>query len=239
MLAGVFWGHGPSALFTLRLFWFTLALVFLVGAVDDLVKLSPLAKFAGQSVAAVLFIAFVSTSTWGGDLYLVIGWWALPVWYFWIVGTTNSLNLLDNMDGLAPSVGLVAALGFTWLGQGADWALVPLAGALAAFLCFNRPPAGLYLGDSGSHLVGFALAVLPLYGMPLNRWWIPVLVLGVPLVDTLFVSLTRIFRGVSPFQGGKDHLSHRLLRKGVPEAWVSVIFALATLVLVLLAGIFV
>jgi UDP-GlcNAc:undecaprenyl-phosphate GlcNAc-1-phosphate transferase len=238
MLAGVLWGHGTGALLTLRLFWFTLVLVFAVGAVDDLVRLSPLAKFAGQSLAAVLFLSFVSPGTWGGDLYLAIGWWAFPVWYLWIVGTTNSLNLLDNMDGLTPSVGAVAAVGFAWLGQGADWGLVPLAGALAAFLCFNLPPARVYLGDSGSHLVGFSLAVLPLYGMSLNRCWIPVLVLGVPLIDTLFVSLTRIIRGASPFQGGKDHLSHRLRRKGVPEAWVSVIFSLVTLVFVLIAGAF-
>jgi UDP-GlcNAc:undecaprenyl-phosphate GlcNAc-1-phosphate transferase len=236
ILAGVFWGHGMAAFFTLRIFWFGLAVVFAVGAVDDLVKLGPLSKFAGQSVAALLFLALVSPDTWGGDLPATLGWLAFPVWYLWIVGTTNSLNLLDNMDGLTPGVSVVAGLGFVWLGQGADWVLIPLAGAMIGVLCCNLPPARIYLGDGGSHLAGFSLAILPLYGMDPKRWWVPLLVLAVPLTDTVFVSVTRILHGVSPFQGGRDHLSHRLNRTGVPEMWVSVICGAVTLLLVLLAG---
>ncbi|GAB4119861.1 MAG: hypothetical protein Kow001_19170 [Acidobacteriota bacterium] len=208
--------HGAAPLFTLRVFWMAALMLFAMGAVDDLLVLSPVTKLAVQVAAAGLFVGFTPRGTWGGELELLLGAAAFPVWIFWLVGITNAVNLLDNIDGLTPATGLTAALCLLWLGMGADWVLWPLAGALAGLLCLNGHRARIYLGDSGSHLVGFSLAALPLFGIPLERIWIPVMVLAVPIVDTAYVTITRWRRGVSPFQGGKDHLSHRLLRRGWP-----------------------
>lgn len=235
LVCGAAIGYGWATFCTLRVFWMTLTLLFFMGAVDDWIRLRPRTKLFFQVAAAVLFLAFTSPSTWGGDLAGLMGWLAYPVWLFWLVGVTNSLNLLDNMDGLTPGVGLLAILGLAWLGLGANWILVPLAGALLAFLLFNFHPARIYLGDAGSHLVGFTLATVPLYGLSLQAWWVPIVVLGIPIADTSFVTLSRLRRGVSPFLGGKDHLSHRMVRAGIPEPFPVLIFYLVSALLILAA----
>lgn len=219
ILLAIFLFEGMPVLFTLRIFWLSAALLFFMGVADDLLVLSPPVKFVSQLVASALFIGLMPAGIWGGELETILGWGAFLVWGLWLVGITNAVNLLDNADGLTPATGLAAALGFLWLGYGADWVLLPLAGALAGFLVLNAHRARIHLGDAGSHLVGFSLAALPLFGLPLDRIWVPVLVLIVPIADTAFVTVTRILRGASPFQGGKDHLSHRLMRRGWP-AWV-------------------
>jgi UDP-GlcNAc:undecaprenyl-phosphate/decaprenyl-phosphate GlcNAc-1-phosphate transferase len=235
LICGAAFGYGWATFYTLRVFWMTLGLLIVMGAVDDWIRLRPRTKFLFQLAAAVLFLLFTSPSTWGGDLTGWVGWLAYPVWLFWLVGITNSLNLLDNMDGLTSGVGLLAALGFVWLGLGANWILLPLAGALLAFLLLNFHPARIYLGDAGSHLVGFTLAAIPLYGLSLQVWWVPIAVLGVPIADTSFVTVSRLRRGVSPFLGGKDHLSHRIVRTGIPEPFPVLILYLATVLLIFVA----
>ncbi|MFB3906578.1 MAG: MraY family glycosyltransferase [Acidobacteriota bacterium] len=192
-------------------YWAGLAIVFGMGLADDFLVLSPKVKLLFQVAAAGVFLWFLD-----------FNWWT-PVLFVWLVGVTNSLNLLDNMDGLAPGVGAVAALFFYLLSPAAP--LAALAGALAVFLFFNFCPARVYLGDAGSHLVGFTLAAIPLLG---DQWRLAPLVLLVPIVDTTFVTVTRLARGVSPFKGGKDHLSHRLHRAGLPVPAVVVIFYLVT-----------
>ncbi|MFZ0429315.1 MAG: MraY family glycosyltransferase [Acidobacteriota bacterium] len=224
LLPAVAFDYGWPAFFTLRVFWLCLGLLFVMGAVDDWVTLRPFTKFFWQLSVAVLFLGLTSPSTWGGGLVGLLGWAAYPVWLFWLVGITNSLNLLDNMDGLTPGVGAVAALGFAWLGLGAGWVLLPLSGALFGFLGLNFYRARIHLGDSGSHLVGFSLAVLPLYGAPHTALWTVPLILALPICDTAFVTVTRLKRGVSPFQGGKDHLSHRLARLGIAPPVVAASF---------------
>ncbi len=225
--------EGGAPLFTLRVFWMCALILFAMGAVDDLIVLSPATKLAVQVAAACLFVALTPRGIWGGELDLVLGAAAFPVWILWLVGITNAVNLLDNMDGLTPATGLAAALSMLWLGLGADWVLWPLAGALLGLLCLNGHRARIYLGDSGSHLVGFSLAALPLFGLPLERSWIPVMVLAVPIADTTYVTFARWRRGVSPFQGGRDHLSHRLLARGWP-GWL--VWAAAAGVTVTLAA---
>ncbi len=203
---------------TLTPYWAGLAIVFGMGLADDFLVLSPKVKLFFQILGAGVFLCFFDFT-----------WWT-PVFFIWLVGVTNSLNLLDNMDGLTPGVGAVAALFFYLLSPSAP--LAALAGALAAFLLFNFHPARVYLGDAGSHLVGFTLAAVPLLG---NQWRLAPLVLLVPIVDTAFVTVTRLARGVSPFKGGKDHLSHRLHRLGVPVRLVVLIFYGVTAVLGTLA----
>jgi UDP-GlcNAc:undecaprenyl-phosphate/decaprenyl-phosphate GlcNAc-1-phosphate transferase len=229
--------HGWAAFFTLRVFWLSLGILFVMGVCDDLLVLSPPSKLFFQLAAALLFLLLTSPTAWAPEIRAVLGVLAVPVLLFWIVGITNSLNLLDNMDGLAAGVGALAALGFVWLGFGADWVLVPLAGALVGFLVLNFHPARIYLGDAGSHLVGFSLATLPLFGQPDGQAWVPLLVLLAPIADTGFVTVTRLARGVSPFQGGRDHLSHRLRGMGVSEKIVAPVFCLVTLLLTAAAAI--
>ncbi len=210
LLAGVFLSpliSGNTAGGNLTPYWAGLAIVFGMGLADDFLVLSPKVKLLFQILGAVVFLSF-----------LPFTWWT-PVFFVWLVGVTNSLNLLDNMDGLTPGVGAVAALFFYLLSPSAP--LAALGGALAVFLLFNFHPARVYLGDAGSHLVGFTLAAIPLLG---NQWRLAPLVLLVPIVDTAFVTVTRIARGVSPFRGGKDHLSHRLHRAGLPVPLVVLIF---------------
>ncbi len=199
-------------------YWAGLAIVFTMGLADDFLVLSPKVKLFFQILGAAVFLSFLDLT-----------WWT-PVFFVWLVGVTNSLNLLDNMDGLTPGVGAVAALFFYLLSPSAP--LAALAGALAAFLLFNFHPARVYLGDAGSHLVGFTLAAVPLLG---NQWHLAPLVLLVPIVDTTFVTVTRLARGVSPFKGGKDHISHRLNRLGLPVRLVVLIFYGVTAVLGIVA----
>jgi len=226
MVAGVAMGAGWPAFFTLRVFWLSLSILFLMGTVDDRLTLRPGIKFAFQTLAAAIFLVLTPAGTWGGGIEEWAGPWAYAIWLFWIVAITNALNLLDNMDGLTPGIAIIAAFGCLASGMGADWVLWPLAGALIGFLGLNFYRAPIYLGDAGSHLVGFSLAVLPFYGLDRSQAWLPILLLAVPILDTAFVTVTRLMRGASPFVGGKDHLSHRLFRMGWPTPAVAGLFYL-------------
>lgn len=162
----------------------------------------------------------------------------------WIVGLVNSLNMLDNMDGLAAGVGLIIALALIGCGWAWSPTVVPwwtffacaLAGALAAFLLFNKPPAQLFMGDTGSYPVGYLLAVfgltLPAYGsVDAQRTVLGLLCLfAVPLYDTASVVVLRLRAGTSPFQPDHRHLSHRLAALGLGSGG-------AVAAIVLLAGV--
>jgi UDP-GlcNAc:undecaprenyl-phosphate GlcNAc-1-phosphate transferase len=160
----------------------------------------------------------------------------------WIVGITNALNLLDNMDGLAAGVGIVACVSLL-LTVAADvptpeaQLLATLLGALAAFLVFNAHPASIFMGDTGSLLTGLVLAAASLVpgnsvGPPelLSVVAAPVMVLFIPIFDTTFVVIARILSGRRPVEGGRDHSSHRLVAMGLSEpAAVAVLWVLAAI----------
>lgn len=144
----------------------------------------------------------------------------------WIVGITNSVNLLDNMDGLGAGVCAIAAAYFLLLAAVSGQFLVAslaaaLLGCALGFLWYNRPPARIFMGDAGSLFLGFMLAVL---GVKLRfeniedvTFFVPVAVMGLAIMDTVLVCISRIRRGRSPFQGGRDHMSHRLVKIGLPS----------------------
>jgi UDP-GlcNAc:undecaprenyl-phosphate/decaprenyl-phosphate GlcNAc-1-phosphate transferase len=150
------------------------------------------------------------------DLLLTLGW---------VVGITNAVNFLDNMDGL--SVGISAIAGAYFFALAALSAQVLVAGFAAAltggalgFLWYNRPPARIFMGDAGSLFLGFLLAAL---GLKLRfgniervTFFVPVAVMAVPILDTLTVSVSRMRQRASPFRAGKDHISHRLVKVGIP-----------------------
>ena len=158
--------------------------------------------------------------------------------FFWLVGITNAINLLDNMDGLAGGISLITALilsYFFW--QAGNFSLflfsMALAGALLAFLIFNYPPASIFMGDSGSLFIGFTLAALAIAQRPQASnvfavMAVPTLLFLLPILDTSLVTITRLLRGQSPAQGGSDHTSHRLVAFGLSERQtLSVLYGVA------------
>ncbi len=200
-------------------------LIFVMGVVDDRVDLSWFSKLLGQIIAAVLLLASENTD---GFLLSPVG---LTLSLLWLVGLTNALNFLDNMDGLCAGVSAVVALSFAGLallsGQlGTALIAVAVAGAAIGFLRFNFPPATIFLGDGGSLLLGYSLASLGIMTARQGEFsyalLVPVLAIAYPIFDITFVSVTRYARGQSLSQGGKDHTSHRLARildGARPTAW--------------------
>ncbi|HEX5081928.1 MAG TPA: hypothetical protein VFY40_07780 [Blastocatellia bacterium] len=201
-------------------------LLFGVGIIDDLKQLKPYVKLVMQVVAASIVVF--------SGLRLPGLYWAswepgvnfLTI--FWLVAITNAINLLDNMDGLAGGISLIAcaflAITFFVNGQTAEAALpLILAGAVAGFLRFNFNPATIFMGDCGSMFLGFALSGIALLSdIQRTRNLVsvlatPVLILTIPILDTMVVAVTRKLSGRPVSQGGRDHTSHRLVALGMSE----------------------
>lgn len=220
-------------------------LLFGVGVLDDLHGLSPRTKLAAQVAAALLAYAAgfrIEQLTFSGTVDL--GALSLPVTVLWIVGVTNAFNLIDGLDGLATGIALVALA--TTLAVAAslgNWevALVcaALAGALAGFLRYNLRPARIFLGDSGSLFVGFMLAVLSVHGSTKSTTAvltvIPLLVLGLPLLDTALAIVRRWLRGAPISRADERHLHHRLVAIGLTHTRAAVMLFLAAAGLATLA----
>ena len=203
------------------------AILFVAGLVDDIRPLHPLAKLGLQIVAAALVLSSgISVEIVDNDTLA----WAVGL--VWLVGMTNAFNLLDNMDGLAASMGLVASAFFAidaaTVNPNRDIFVVSAALALACagFLPFNLrrgKPAAVFMGDSGSQVLGLALASLGLAasykvaGTTLATLVLPLLVLAVPMLDTGLVTVLRLLEGRPVSQGGRDHTSHRLVYRGLSE----------------------
>ncbi|HWT45287.1 MAG TPA: MraY family glycosyltransferase, partial [Vicinamibacterales bacterium] len=196
--------------------------MFLLGLVDDLVKLKPVSKLVGQIVVACVFPLLGGGPGWTG-----VGVLNGVLEIAWIVTITNAVNLLDNMDGLCAGIAAIAGIG-CWLEfAGSSPALAGLSaalfGATVGFLLYNFRPASIFMGDAGSLLLGSALAVLALSGSRhlgtglISALAVPVCLLLIPLFDTAFVTLSRILSTRSASQGGRDHTSHRLVAMGFSE----------------------
>jgi len=200
------------------------AMMFALGFIDDLWHLKPYQKLIGQIMAAAIVTA---------------GGWMLPwtpllpvnilLTIFWLVGITNAVNLLDNMDGLAAGVsaisaGFLASL-FAMNGQSNEAVLLAaFAAALVGFLIYNWNPASIFMGDCGSLFIGFFLAATSLASFSGGRLrtlvpvlGVPVLIFVIPIFDTTLVTLARKLAGRAVSQGGRDHTSHRLVAMGLSE----------------------
>jgi UDP-GlcNAc:undecaprenyl-phosphate GlcNAc-1-phosphate transferase len=198
--------------------------LFVVGLVDDLLHLKPYQKLIGQIMAAALVIGFGLVLPWT-DLALL----NMLVTIFWLVGITNAVNFLDNMDGLAAGIAAIAsvflALHFLTSGQETEALLLGVfAGVLFGFLVYNTNPASIFMGDCGSMFIGFLLASGTLLSTTGGRFRfflpvlaIPVLTLFVPIFDTILVTILRKLAGRSVSLGGRDHTSHRLVALGMSE----------------------
>jgi UDP-GlcNAc:undecaprenyl-phosphate/decaprenyl-phosphate GlcNAc-1-phosphate transferase len=195
--------------------------VSFLGIWDDWHGTRPLLKFGGQVLAAAILIATGVQVEFLHNPVLNIA-----VTTFWVVGITNALNLLDNMDGLSGGVSAIAAAWFALLSiQNGQFLVasmsVALLGAALGFLIYNFNPASIFMGDGGSLFLGFLLASVGIKLRFLGHsdeitWMIPVLVLGVPIFDTTLVVFSRLRRGLNPLTTpGRDHVSHRLVRLGL------------------------
>ena len=207
-----------------------------MGLFDDLRSLSPWPRLIAQTVigTAVAFV-IVENGTIGtpfgdaGDT----SWLNTLVTIVWIVGICNSINFFDNLDGAASGAVAIAALGVFFIafdrGQELVSALsIVTAGATIGFLMWNKSPAKIYMGDAGALFLGIIISVATIRLNPgITPTWqslaIPVMLLAVPLLDTCVAVFSRLARGLSPLTGGKDHLSHRLVRGGLtrPQAAIS------------------
>ncbi len=202
--------------------------MFLLGWLDDRHELGAGAKFAGQCVVAALVAAAGVRIT----LFVPSLLFSYAVTILWILTVTNALNFMDNMNGLCAGLGAIAAWHFAMVASGAGQYLVAVfalaaCGALLGFLPYNFPRAKAFLGDSGSHLVGYLLAVLAIlphfYTKAHPRQWAvvtPLLVLAVPLLDLVWVVVLRWRRGKPFYVGDTNHLSHRLTRRGWRQSTV-------------------
>ena len=233
---GIIVGHVPAT--GLPATWLSIPLagvaMCVVGVLDDRIRLSPLAKLVSSLIIGA-FLVFLLTRgpseapPWTHTLAATI----------WFAGVCHAFNLLDNMDGLAAGVALIAAGFMAWLLASSLDAplallLVALCGALLGFFYWNRPPARLFMGDCGSLFIGAVLAGASLVPVLRERTTFPwtsvpvVLVLVVPLFDTGFVLVLRRFAGRSATRGGTDHVSHRLVSLGFSErSAVRILYLLA------------
>lgn len=199
-------------------------LLFFVGLIDDLVNIRPYQKLIGQLAGAGLLVV-------SGLTLPLTGYQLIDIWItvFWVIGITNAINLLDNMDGLAAGIAAIAAfsLSLNFASNGLTNELLltaALIGALVGFLVYNFNPATIFMGDSGSMFIGFLLSGAVLLNQVGGRsrgivpiLAVPVLILLVPIFDTTFVTVLRKLWGRKASQGGRDHTSHRLVALGLSE----------------------
>jgi UDP-GlcNAc:undecaprenyl-phosphate/decaprenyl-phosphate GlcNAc-1-phosphate transferase len=214
----------------LKIFFGSLVIV-IVGFLDDKFHWSPTRKFFGQCLAVAILL---STNF---RIDLVSQWPFFDYWvtFLWVVLIINAFNFIDSVDGHCAGVAFISCMTFFWLVQIIKQPLdglflIALAGALLGFLIHNSKPAKIFLGDNGSLFVGYMLAAFTL----LNQYHevktnfattlIPVLMFGVPIYDTLSVVVVRLFRGIPPWRGDRNHFAHRLVKIGMSER-VAVLFS--------------
>jgi len=199
-------------------------LISAMGLYDDLRGLEPWPRLVAQTIAGIAVAIYLTQNdTLGqafGNQFLN---YAITI--IWVVGICNSINFFDNLDGGASgTVAVISiflfAIAFNQ-GQSLVSALaVVTAGATLGFLIWNKSPAKIYMGDAGALFLGIIIAVLtirldPEVGPQARAFAIPLLLMAIPILDTTTVVISRLSRGISPFTGGRDHLSHRLMRKGL------------------------
>ena len=196
----------------------------LIGFIDDKKHLTPLSRFIAQTFAGVFTaLVLILTNTVGNPTsYLVLD---VLLTIAWVVGICNAINFFDNMDGAAGGISALAGFGFAVIGLQNDQYFVAafglvLSGACIGYLFWNWNPAKIYMGDAGALFIGIILAALAVRVDPVSvngatAFFVPICVLALPILDTTTVVIDRLRRGVSPFEGGLDHLSHRLRRKGM------------------------
>ncbi|MBF0288305.1 MAG: undecaprenyl/decaprenyl-phosphate alpha-N-acetylglucosaminyl 1-phosphate transferase [SAR324 cluster bacterium] len=206
--------------------------IFLVGLADDLWNIRIRYKLLGQILVAV-FVSWFAFSIEKIDLPVYgtqeLGFLGFPITVFWIVGVMNALNLIDGLDGLASGVSMIALAGLLIISVIQVNVVIivfslALIGAILGFWLFNRHPASIFMGDSGSLFLGYCLSTLSIWGMSNTETnavnLLPIVLLGLPILDTLFSFFRRYIQGIPFYSADRDHMHHRLLAKGysIPQS---------------------
>jgi UDP-N-acetylmuramyl pentapeptide phosphotransferase/UDP-N-acetylglucosamine-1-phosphate transferase len=233
-----------------------MVLLFFIGVKDDIIGFSPVKKLVGHMVVGYILVVMAHIRI--TDMHGLFGVYELPdafsiaFSFFVYVVLVNAFNLIDGVDGLAGGVGLIASLAYGfWLLAAGNIALAllsfVLAGALAAFLVFNSHPARIFMGDSGSLIIGAILAVLAMRIVDHDTTRLPqylkqiptpifvMAVLAYPLVDTLRIFIYRMSRGISPFAADRNHIHHRLLALGLGHRGTTLVLYIYAITIILLS----
>lgn len=220
--------------------------IVIVGVIDDIIPLPALLKFAFQIVAALIavyhgvVIEIISNpNVFSGSEYLLLGYVSIPITVFWIVAITNSVNLIDGLDGLAVGVSTIASLTMLVIAivvpQGnTAIILAALAGACLGFMPYNLNPAKIFMGDTGALLLGYVLSTVSIIGLfkfyAIISFAVPFLVLGLPLFDTAFAFFRRLFTGKNPMSPDRGHFHHRLIDLGLNQKQaVAILYAISVI----------
>ena len=235
----------------------SILIVFFVGVIDDLLVLSPTKKIVGQIISVLILVFLQELQI--DNMHGVLGIYELPDWVsvlftiFVVIVITNGFNLIDGVDGLAGGIGIIASFAFGIIalfmsdipGQG-DMAIIAftLMGALLGFLKYNFHPAKIFMGDTGSLVVGIILSVLAInsirYGLVTDTIKLPnkgpllaIVILAIPLFDSLRVFVARIIKGRHPLSPGRGHIHHALLNLGFGHKYTSLALYFFSIVLIL------
>lgn len=222
-------------------------IIVAVGAVDDVVSLNAWVKLAFQIIAACVAVfsgvqieVLVNPALWSSVDYLILGGWSIPITILWIVGITNSVNLIDGLDGLAVGVSTISSLTMLVIAlivaEDSNVALVlaALAGACVGFMPYNLNPAKIFMGDTGSLLLGYVLATMSVLGLfkfyAVVSFAVPLLAIAVPLFDTVFAFCRRLLKGQSPMHPDRGHFHHRLIDMGLSQKQaVAVLYSISAI----------
>ena len=200
--------------------------IFILGLIDDLFEISPLVKLLGQIGAASILIYYgvqinFITNPLGGMIYL--GYFSVPLTILWVVGITNTVNLIDGLDGLAAGISIIATMTLFAVAM-QEYRIIPavlaisLAGSLSGFLKYNFHPAEIFMGDSGSMFTGYILAAISVTGALKSAAAVtivvPILALGVPIFDTIFAIVRRVYNNKPIGEADRGHIHHRLMALG-------------------------
>jgi UDP-GlcNAc:undecaprenyl-phosphate GlcNAc-1-phosphate transferase len=209
---------------TIRTILLASMIIFLFGLWDDTHRLSPRWKLVGQILATIILISQGVHIRMLGSLTML----NMALTLLWTIGITNAFNLVDSMDGLANGLAAIAAAFFMLVTVDADQPALALLSAIIlgssiGMLYFNTLPAHTFLGDSGAQFLGFTLAALAIAytppGLPQpSSWFVPILLLSVPIFDTTLVVISRLRHKKAVYQAGLDHTYHRLVNLGLPSS---------------------
>ena len=226
-------------------------IIYLFGLVDDARGLSALPKLTGQILASVMLISSNVSVRFIGSISLsflspvVVSWLDLGLTFLWLIGVTNAMNMIDSMDGIAVGVSGIAFLFFVMVtllsGQVYLTEIsIILLGIMAGIYFYNVTLARLFLGDSGAQVLGFlvaaiAMAYAPVGLTPTSSWFVPILLVGIPIFDTTLVVYSRIRRSLPIYKANLDHTYHRLITFGLDERRAVLVIHMAAILLSLVA----
>ena len=227
--------------------------IILIGIFDDIKPLTPSIKFCGQLLAAIIVVCYgnvVMQDISAFGLYINFGMFAIPITILFIVSVINCLNLIDGLDGLAGGISTIFFITITVIStllgnvSSLDTSLtLIMIGACLGFLLYNFHPAKIFMGDSGSMFLGYMIAVISLLGfknVTLTSFFVPVLILAIPILDTLFTIIRRLLKGESFAKADKEHFHHQILKMAGNQTktvliiyFIQILFSIASIVYVL------